>query len=488
MLTTATIELPKSLYDTTKRMQDWIPHRGPQTEALSRSEKELLYGGARGGGKTEAGLAWLAEPEYVGNPLYKGLVLRKNYDDLSDWLARAEKFYSGIAVIQGKPPIIKFANGSFVRTGHFKDSKTFDKYQGHEYHKILIEELTKVIKSLKDYQKLLSLCRSTVPGLVPQMFLTTNPGGIGHVWTKKYFVDTSCNKTFIDPISKYSRIFIPAKVEDNPTLMKNDPDYVHFLDSLPDKLKEAWRHGSWTAYEGQFFDEWSDSYVCERDISKALTFLISLDYGYRPDPSSVGFWAVYPDNSVHRFDEIYKHELSYPALAQEIKERMDLWGKKFDFIVADPSAWGDKSYKKFALTGESGWETIQNIVNIPVIKADNSRVAGWGRMRVYFQHKLITIDPVCKGFIEEIPALVHDENKPDDVDTDCVDHACDDVRYLVMSRPMPKKIILEQQIQSGLNAKPREYVEPTAGSVIKEQIKQWNQSPIRKRHVGTGRW
>ena len=74
----------------------WKPNPGPQTVALTRSEYEILYGGARGGGKTDAGLVWMVEPKYVTNPLYRGLVIRKNSDDLSDWIARAKVMYRGL--------------------------------------------------------------------------------------------------------------------------------------------------------------------------------------------------------------------------------------------------------------------------------------------------------------------------------------------------------------------------------------------------------
>ncbi len=115
-------------------ISEWVPHIGPQTMALMRIEFELLYGGARGGGKTEDGLAWMVEPKYINNPLYWGLVIRRNAEDLGDWVLRARNFYYSLgARFAGKPPIIKFPSGAVIRTGHLKDENAYGKYIGHEY-------------------------------------------------------------------------------------------------------------------------------------------------------------------------------------------------------------------------------------------------------------------------------------------------------------------------------------------------------------------
>lgn len=230
----------------------WAPHPGPQTEALSRSEFEILYGGARGGGKTDAGIVWIVEP--TANPLYRGLVIRKNFDDLSDWIERSKVMYRCLGgEYRGTPARFVFPSGAVIRLGHLKDEDAYTKYQGHEYHRVLIEELTH-IPSEQSYLKLISSCRSTVPGLKPQVFCTTNPGEAGHLWVKARFVDIGPPGkpvAFEDPVTglKKWRIFIPAKVEDNPTLMERDPTYVAWLNSLPEDLRKAWREGNWDVYE-----------------------------------------------------------------------------------------------------------------------------------------------------------------------------------------------------------------------------------------------
>lgn len=234
--------------------REWKPNPGQQTEALSRSEFEILYGGARGGGKTDAGIVWIAEP--TSNARYRGLVIRKNATDLGDWVDRAEEMFK---LIGGKKVSTKFGiefhftSGAKIRTGHLKDESAYNKYQGHEYQRILIEELT-LIPSEELYLKLVSSCRSTVEGLKAQIFCTTNPGDVGHIWVKERFVDIgppNVPVAFKDEETGYVkwRIFIPARVEDNPVLIEKDPGYVAWLNQLPTDLRKAWRSGDWTVYD-----------------------------------------------------------------------------------------------------------------------------------------------------------------------------------------------------------------------------------------------
>jgi len=242
----------------------WVPH-AQQVRALTVFCDELLYGGARGGGKTDAGLVWMVEPKYIFNPNYAGLVIRRNANDLTDWIERARKMYRPLgAKITGVQPEIRFPSGAVIRTGHLKDSSAYEKYIGHEYQKILIEELTKIPRE-SDYEKLIGSARSTIPNLPARVFATTNPDGPGYDWVKaRWRCDITIfhNKPFSikDPSSLQTRTraYIPAKVEDNPSLFDNDPQYVAFLDAIKDPvLKKQWRDGSWESIptEGAYYSE-----------------------------------------------------------------------------------------------------------------------------------------------------------------------------------------------------------------------------------------
>lgn len=204
-----------------------------------------MYGGARGGGKTDAGQGWLLYDHE--HPKYRALVIRKNADDLRDWVDRAQYFYIGLAEVVGNPPEVRFFKGGLIRTGHLKDDKAYTKYQGHEYHRILIEELTH-ISTEEQYKKLIASCRSTIPELRPQVMGNCNPDGPGFEWVRKRWRLRGIPKELIwtkDADTGLVRVFVPARVQDNPTLVKNDPNYINMLNGLPDGLREAWRDGSW---------------------------------------------------------------------------------------------------------------------------------------------------------------------------------------------------------------------------------------------------
>ena len=223
-------------------MSEWRPHP-KQVQALKSKCFEVLYGGARGGGKTDAGIMWLTYP--YRKPYYRALVVRQNATDLNDWIDRARGEYRHLgAKLTGASPVFEFPSGAKIYTGHLKDENAYTKYQGHEYHRMLIEELTQ-ISTKRRYEMLISSCRSTCD-IQPRIFATANPGGQGHTWVKKRFVDPALPGTeFTAMETGRKRVFISATIDDNPTLIEKDPDYVKFLDGLPDDLRNAWRLGSW---------------------------------------------------------------------------------------------------------------------------------------------------------------------------------------------------------------------------------------------------
>jgi hypothetical protein len=255
----------------------WEP-QPKQAVALERDEDEILYGGSRGGGKTDAGQAWLLYD--TDEPRLRELVIRRNADDLKDWKDRAERMYAHTgAEFVGSPTEIRFPHptepgqpGARIRTGHLKDENAYSKYQGHEYQRMLIEELSQIPRE-KDYLKLIASCRSTVPGLPARIFATTNPDDPGLEWIKarwnipdqpdfdRIYVTRKLVDVMEDGkvVKKMRRlVFIPAKLEDNPKLMKADPGYVIQLELLREndpELYEAWRNGTWAGYgvEGAYY-------------------------------------------------------------------------------------------------------------------------------------------------------------------------------------------------------------------------------------------
>lgn len=278
---------------------EWEAQAGRQTVVLKANVDELLVGGARGSGKTELGLAWGAEPEYIEHPLFRGLVIRKDYEDLSDWVTRARVFYQGLGTITGKPAEIRWRAGGVTRLGHWKDRDTIGRYIGHEYQKMNIEELTQSIATRDEYISLMGSLRTSVPELKPQLYSSTNPGGVGHKWVKDYFVTMSRDVPYTDPVSGRMRMFIPMTIEDNPMLIKADPGYYNWLKNLPEPLRSAWYKGSWDLFMGQFFPEFGTHLRIEPHhigAKAANRLFMSVDIGIGHN-TSAGLW--YKDDSGH---------------------------------------------------------------------------------------------------------------------------------------------------------------------------------------------
>lgn len=418
----------------------WKPHPR-QEEALRRVEFEVLYGGARGGGKTDAGLVWLTE--HIGNPRYRALVIRKNADDLSDWVDRATRMYSLLgAKVAYRPAEITFPSGATIKTGHLKDDQAYTKYQGHEYQRMLIEETTQ-IPDEKRYLQLLASCRSTVQEIRPQVFCTTNPGGIGHGWVKRRFIDpTPPNSVIWDKTSNRTRIYIPAKIDDNPTLLTADPGYVNFLESLKDtdvELWKAWRLGDWDTFAGQFFKEFRrDLHIIKPFIPNSNNIIVGgMDWG-RTAPFSFHLTeiTIINDEGVkyHRartFLEVYGTDKTPHEWAEKIKASCTGAGLKIDditWIQGDPAMFTKGQDNSISIADQFKRD------DIIIRPASNDRVGGWENL-----HNWLSLGPDgipywqitenCVNLIRTLPELVHDENKVEDVDTTGEDHAPDDQRY-----------------------------------------------------------
>lgn len=438
----------------------WKPNAGQQEFALRipPSIFEVLYGGARGGGKTDAGIYWLVKkiphPHYSHtymHPLYRALVLRRNSDDLSDWLDRANRVFSefGARLIRHPHPRFVFPSGAVIRCGHLKDKDAYTKYQGHEYQRILIEELTQ-ISDEKYYDKVLGSCRSTVPHLPAQIFLTSNPGGKGHAWVRGRFVKAAPpNTRFTNESTDRPAIYVPARIEDNPVLMTADPQYVKWLEALKIRdvnLWKAWRQGDWDAFEGQAFSEWRDNLHTVTQFGLPLNQcrrIAALDWGYN-DPTSVHWLAQTPESSlgvkrIYIYRELHKNRLTPLQWA-------DMLGTLFkyepvEYLVLPHDCFSNvQGYQSVAQVFAQHFRSMG--INVPIKRAE-SLSKGSRPRRVTLMHQMLSLAPDgmpymqahvnCRNFIQTLPELVYDEDNPEDIDTDQDDHAYDSVSYGLMT-------------------------------------------------------
>lgn len=415
----------------------WRPLNARQREALSRSEFEILTGGERGGGKSEIGRAWLLEPEYVNHPRYRALILRRNVKDLEDWIFRMREFAGDLVKITGNPPRIDFPGGGMGTLGHLSTKDSYSHYVGQEYQKILIEELN-LIPEEKLYLQVMASCRSSIPELPCQIMSSANPGGPGHSFVKKRFVDCCDGKPIM--VDGQSRIFIRLKLTENHKLPES---YINTLKQLPKALQLAWLEGDWNALAGQMFPVLPP----QIDPHKIDTgrFLGSFDFGSsETGHSSYGHWWVRPDGVLERVFTWY-HRLGHTAgdqaleLVEYIKSFPFTQGKMPEKVFADPSIFAKRKEIGIDQTPRSvaDYFADQGLTMVPGI---NNRVNGWRICNDYFVPNMITQEPkmVCwsgynETFYEHFSLQIRAENNRDDTEANNLDHVCDEARYLLSS-------------------------------------------------------
>ena len=326
----------------------WEP-QPKQTEALLREEFEVLCGGGVAGGKTSTLTAFLiqgnphldpnASPvntSYIHHPRYRGLLIRRNRDDMEDWLSRSKPLYELYGGVYRKADwYFEFPSGAAIRVGHLAEDNAYQKYQGHEYQRMAFDELCQIPEE-ELYLQLLMRCRSFYPELRQQVMSTANPIGPGLPWVNNRFrrqINPLTNKlyppgetvsfTFYNPITKrdesLTRVFIFSNIFDNVKFVANNPLYLTRLQSLPDNLRRAYLDGDWDALSGsQFFPNFrptgplaaeppTANHVIESstiDIKPWFPTWAAMDWGFN-HPGVVYFAAYNPeDRRVYVTDEI----------------------------------------------------------------------------------------------------------------------------------------------------------------------------------------
>lgn len=439
----------------------WKPNPGPQEFALRIPGNvfEILYGGARGGGKTDAGIMWLIKPvaelgfkPLISHRLYRALVLRRNANDLSDWMDRAErvyKMYGASLKDRNKQPYFVFPSGARIMLGHLKDDDAYTKYQGHEYQRILIEELTQIQNELM-LAKLIASCRSTVKELRPQVLYTTNPGGKGHGWVRRRFITAQPPNTFfINPATNRLAIYIPAKIEDNPYLMEADPEYIRQLDglkSIDEKLWRAWRGGEWDAFEGQVFGEWNYNLHTFKQFWVPLQYMeriASFDWGYRA-PASMHWTGRAPENDkgvehLFTYREVYRTGMTPRQWAQLMVRVHAVDPIKYLVLPHDCYS-SDQGQLTIAQVFAAEFAAAK--ISLKIVRG-LTLVKGARRNRLGLAHSALSLSPdgypywmiheSCLDLIRTLPELPYSDTDIEDVDTDSEDHAYDSVTLGLMT-------------------------------------------------------
>lgn len=430
----------------------WAPQPGPQRALVDCPYPEILFGGSRGGGKTDGILGKYAIKSWRYGPAFNGVFFRKEMPQSDDLIERAKEIYLPMgADWREQPRAFRLPGGGRLRFRPLENVADAQKYQGQNLTDAAVEEAGNYPDSTP-IDMLWGALRSKA-GVPVQMVLTANPGGPGQAWIKHRYIDPAPlgRAALVRSLpngSSHKAMYIPSKVQNNRIMLERDPTYIDRLYLVgSEALVRAWLEGDWSVVTGAFFDCWSPG----RHILRPFTIpphwvrFASFDWG-SAKPFSVGWWAIsdgahidgrwLPPGAMVRYREWYgasgpNKGIGMPVadVASGIKDREK--GERIDYRVADPSCWK-------ADGGPSHAETM--VMNGVVFRrADNSRVTGWTQMRDRMigqdgDPMLFTFS-TCADFIRTVPALQHDTAHAEDVDTDGEDHAGDDARYACMSRP-----------------------------------------------------
>ncbi|WP_057766702.1 phage terminase large subunit [Cytobacillus praedii] len=403
---------------------------------------EILYGGAAGGGKSEA----LLEDAYKNATKYsncKIIMFRRTFPDLerSLILRSREKYDLRLAKYNESKRRWTFANGSIIEFAYMdKESDVFN-YQGAEYDFIYWDELTHFTET--QYRYMTSRLRGKQK-IKRQIKSATNPGGVGHTWVKSRFIDVGESEKIHKPLPTEdeqkpgTRCFIPAKIHDNQELLNNDPDYLRRLESLPTKERKQLLEGDWDSFSGQAFDEWNKEIHVIKPFQIPSTWkrFRTVDYG-RTAPFCCLWFAIDQDYNLYVYKESYKTGLDAVDQAKEI---VSMTAEKIEYTILDSACWIKNQY------GESIAETYENN-GVPVELASKDRLNGKDRVHAWLKvhedskgnrFSKLKVFSNCENLIRTLPSLPIDERRPEDINTDAEDHAYDALRYGVMSRPDPR--------------------------------------------------
>jgi len=448
----------------------WRPQE-KQKIFMARGEYEALYGGAAGGGKSEALIIEALRQVHI--PHYKGLILRKTYPQLTELVEKSKKYYpkaSGGATYNETKHMWTFRSGAKIYFGSMQHAKDKEQYQGKAFDFIGFDELTHF--TWDEYSYLFSRNRPSGEGTRVYIRATANPGGVGHSWVKDRFITPNapmqpiCEDYSVvlpsgeEKIFRRSRIFIPSTVFDNQELLKCEPEYLANLSMLPEAEKKALLYGDWDSFSGQVFSEWKNDSLHYEDrchthvispfkIPETWRIYRSFDWGYTK-PFSVGWYAVDHDRRIYRIRELYgctgtpnegvRWEPEY--LAEEIKrieaEDENLRGRMITGI-ADPAIFADDRGAGTSVA------SLMEKRRVYFESGRHNRIAG--KMQVHNRLKfdergvpMLYVFSTCRNFIRTVPALCYSTTDVEDVDTAQEDHIYDELRYILSEYPISPKV------------------------------------------------
>lgn len=417
---------------------------------------EVLYGGAAGGGKSQAQIrdAFIYALKY---PKSKQLILRRTYPELEKSLVRTtlELYPKSLYRYNSSKHTGTFINGSIIDFGYCDNENDVYKYQSAEYDVIRFDELTHFTESMYTY--LISRCRGA-NDYPKQIKSATNPGGVGHTWVKERFIDIGPPNE-VHMVGQTDRVFIPSRVTDNLALLEKDPDYIDRLENLDGDTKRALRDGCWDLKDGMFFAEFQrEVHTCRPfDIPQHWRRYRALDYGL---DMLACYWVALSDTGrAYVYRELYQSGLIASDAAKQILADSPK-DEDIHATYAPPDLWN-----RHQDTGRSTAEIFAK-EGLRLTRANNDRVQGWLDVKEWLrvhedeQGQLaadLCIFDVCINLIRTLPALQYDVHNRNDTAREPheLTHAPDALRYFIAGRPAPSKPVKQEPHYNFASERPR---------------------------------
>ena len=406
-----------------------------QKDFFESKAKYTAYGGARGGGKS-----WAMRMKLILLALnYEGiqiLLLRRTLAELREnHLLPMMGLLKGEATYSAGEKEFRFPNRSRIKLGYCDSENDVLQFQGQAYEVIGLEEATHFTEF--QFQALTESNRASgnmKKRFKPRMYFTCNPGGVGHEWVKRRFID----RDFRGSEKPEDYLFIKSLVFDNKFIMENNPEYLDTLMNLPEIRRRAMLYGDWDAFEGAFFPEFDVSRHIihgNAEIPDGALRFRALDYGL--DMTACLWCAALEDGSIIVYRELYESNLLLSEAADKIIAMTEK-GERIRYTVASPDLWNRRQE-----SGKSGFDIMSSRGLKYLIKADNSRITGWRIVREYLKsgasfggEAKIRIYSQCKNLIRCLPLLRFDEKVREDAagTPHEITHAPEALRYALMSR------------------------------------------------------
>ena len=427
--------LPKAVREQLDNHQVLFhPNEGPQTDFLAAGEKDVLYGGAAGGGKS---YAMLVDPlRYAHRKAHRALILRRSMPELREMIDKSRELYPQAfpgAKFREVEKLWNFPSGAKVEFGFLERDADVYRYQGQAYSWIGFDEITHLPTEFS-WNYLASRLRTTDPEIQTYLRCTANPGGVGSHWVKKRYIEPNeSNKSFIGS-DGLTRKFIPAKLADNPYLA-DDGIYEQMLKSLPPIQRRQLLEGNWDVAEGAAFVEFDPTVHVIAPFALPLHWerVKAVDYGYAAE--SCCLWGIMDtnDGTLIIYRELYKKGLTGEELGAIITD-METEDPFSVNGVLDTAAW--------ARTGTTGPTVGESLIRAghKLRRADKNRIQGKIQIHEYLKVRdngrpKLQIFNTCPNLIRELQSIPLSKTNPEDVDTKASDHAYDALRYMIMSRP-----------------------------------------------------